>query len=202
MTFKLKRITFYSLLMLSHIIFASCDRSDIASQVDENPDAKPPAIQPVISTLMVQTTPSPTATLSVSPTPKAVLIPSPTPELEALFIYNQGVRAFRVEEYNDAITSFNMVIKRLPEIALGYKARGGAYYGLEKYDRAIEDLEKAIEIDPDIGGAYLYLGLIYLAQDNKPQAKIELQKAITLIHPVREKWEYQQAEKALYNLNQ
>ena len=137
MTFKLKRITFYSLLILTYIIFVSCDRPYIASQVDENPVTEPPAIQPVIAPTMIQTTPSPTATLNPSPTPKAVLVPSPTPELEALFIYNQGVRAFRVEEYNDAITSFNMVIKRLPEIALGYKARGGAYYGLEKYDRAI-----------------------------------------------------------------
>lgn len=192
-TFNPKHKSLYSLLILLCAVITSCGEQQITSQLVQIQNSPPPTVQPVISVTKVQ----PQAT----PTPKAALSPSPTPELEALFIYNQGIRAFRVEEYNDAITSFNMVIKRLPQLALGYKARGGAYYELEKYDRAKEDLEKAIDIDPNIGGAYLYLGLVYLAQENQSQAKVELEKAMRLIHPIREKWEYKQAEKVFLNLD-
>ena len=192
-TFKSKHKSLYSLLILLCAVITSCGEQQITSQHVQIQNSPPPTVQPVISATKVE--------LKTTPTPKAVPSPSPTPELEALFIYNQGIRAFRVEEYNDAITSFNMVIKRLPQLALGYKARGGAYYELEKYDRAKEDLEKAIDIDPNIGGAYLYLGLVYLAQENQSQAKVELEKAMRLIHPIREKWEYKQAEKVFLNLD-
>ena len=192
-TSKPKHKSLYSLLILLCAVITSCGEQQTTSQLVQIQNSSPSTVQPVISATKVQP--------QTTPTPKAVLSPSPTPELEALFIYNQGIRAFRVEEYNDAITSFNMVIKRLPQLALGYKARGGAYYELEKYDRAKEDLEKAIDIDPNIGGAYLYLGLVYLAQENQSQAKVELEKAMRLIHPIREKWEYKQAEKVFLNLD-
>ena len=194
-TFKPKHKSLYSLLILLFAVITSCSEQQITSQLDQSQNSPPHTVHPVISATQVQTQTTQT------PNTEAGLSPSPTPELEALFIYNQGIRAFRVEEYNDAITSFNMVIKRLPQLALGYKARGGAYYELEKYDRAKEDLEKAIEIDPNIGGAYLYLGLVYLAQENQSQAKVELEKAMRLIHPIREKWEYKQAEKVFLNLD-
>ena len=175
------------------MIITSCSKQEITGQLDQNEDIVLPTQQVIIKTPTVQTPQTPTAQATISP--------SPTPELEALFIYNRGIRAFRVEEYNDAISAFNMVIKRMPNLALGYKARGSAYYELEKYDRAKQDLQKALEINPEIGGAYLYLGLISIAQGNQPQAQIELKKAITLIHPVREKWEYQRAEKVFLSLD-
>lgn len=188
-----KHNSFPSLLILFFLIITSCDEQEISRQLDQNQNIIPKTPQAITKIPTIQT--------PQTPTPKTDVTPSPTPELEGLFIYNQGIRAFRSEEYNDAISAFNMVIKRIPHLALGYKARGGAYYELEKYSRAKEDLQKAIEINPDIGGAYLYLGLISIALGDQDQARIELKKAITLIHPVREKWEYQQAEKVFLNLD-
>jgi len=179
------------LLILCLFIFPSCNKTEITTNTEAkgNQQVTPKPTQPIVK-------------IQEANTPASTPNPSPTPELEALFIYNQGVRAFRVEEYNDAVTSFNMVIKRLPEIALGYKARGGAYYKLEKYDKAKKDLQKAIALDPEIGGAYMYLGLMSRDSGNITQAKTQLQKALTLIHPIREKWEYYEAENALRDLNQ
>ena len=190
MTFKTNFIiSSIPLLILCLFIFPSCNKTEITTNTEAkgNQQVTLKPTQPIVK-------------IQEANTPASTPNPSPTPELEALFIYNQGVRAFRVEEYNDAVTSFNMVIKRLPEIALGYKARGGAYYKLEKYDKAKKDLQKAIDLNPEIGGAYMYLGLMSRDSGNITQAKTQLQKALTLIHPIREKWEYYEAENALRDL--
>ena len=192
MTFKTNFIiSSIPLLILCLVIFPSCNKTEITTNTEAkgNQQVTLKPTQPIVK-------------IQEANTPASTPNPSPTPELEALFIYNQGVRAFRVEEYNDAVTSFNMVIKRLPEIALGYKARGGAYYKLEKYDKAKKDLQKAIDLNPEIGGAYMYLGFMSRDSGNITQAKTQLQKALTLIHPIREKWEYYEAENTLRDLNQ
>ena len=126
--------------------------------------------------------------------------PSPTPELEALFIYNRGVRSLRVEEYNDAVNAFTQVIRRMPNLAIAYKGRGAAYYHENRLELAIVDLEKALELDVDLGGAHMYLGMLLRDQGNLIRAEEELIKAVNLIHPVREKWELIEAERALSGL--
>ena len=122
---------------------------------------------------------------------------TPTPELQSLFIYSRAVRALRTEEYNDAINGFTMVIKRMPELAIAYKGRAGAYYGSERIELAEEDLNKALDIDIDLGGAYLYLGLIHRDKGDKEEAKKNLVKAVNLIHKIRENWEFNKAQNAL-----
>ena len=126
--------------------------------------------------------------------------PPPTPELEALFIYNRGVRSLRVEEYNDAVNAFTQVIRRMPNLAIAYKGRGAAYYHENRLELAIVDLEKALELDVDLGGAHMYLGMILRDQGNLIRAEEELIEAVNLIHPVREKWELIEAERALSGL--
>ncbi len=126
--------------------------------------------------------------------------PTSTPELEALFIYNRAVRSLRIEEYNDAINSFTQVIRRMPNLAIAYKGRGAAYYHENRLELAIGDLEKALELDVDLGGAHMYLGMILRDQGNLIKAEEELTKAVNFIHPVREKWELLEAERALSEL--
>lgn len=159
-----------------------------------------------------QSTPLPLAISDkTSPTPSSPILkdsepthldpePSPTPELEALFIYNRAVRSLRIEEYNDAINAFTQVIRRMPNLAIAYKGRGAAYYHGNRLELAIVDLEKALELDVDLGGAHLYLGMILRDQGNLIKAEEELTKAVNFIHPVREKWELIEAERALSEL--
>ena len=146
-----------------------------------------------------------------SPTPSSPILkdqepihlnpePSPTPELEALFIYNRAVRSLRIEEYNDAVNAFTQVIRRMPNLAIAYKGRGAAYYHDNRLELAIVDLEKALELDVDLGGAHMYLGMILRDQGNLIKAEEELTKAVNFIHPVREKRELMEAERALSGL--
>ena len=164
------------------------------------------------STSAPQSTPLPLAISDeASPTPSPPILkdqepihlnpePSPTPELEALFIYNRAVRSLRIEEYNDAVNAFTQVIRRMPNLAIAYKGRGAAYYHENRLELAIVDLEKALELDVDLGGAHMYLGMLLRDQGNLIRAEEELNKAVNLIHPVREKCELIEAERALSGL--
>ena len=146
-------------------------------------------------------TPYPTSTpypILSTPIPQE----SPTPELDALFIYNRAVHSLRMEEYDDAINGFSQVIKRMPNLSIGYKGRGGAYYYSERVDFATEDLEYAVSLDPNLGGSYLYLGMIYRDQGDLSKAEEYMTRALELIHPIRERWELEVAVKALTDLNE
>ena len=57
-----------------------------------------------------------------------------------------------------------------------------------------------MELDVDLGGAHMYLGMILMDQGNLVKAKEELTKAVNFIHPVREKWERIESERALSEL--
>ena len=159
----------------------------------------PPRSVPIISTTDTTTSPSEITTSLPTGTPP---IPqeSPTPELDALFIYNRAIHSLRMEEYDDAINGFSQVIKRMPNLSIGYKGRGGAYYYSERVDFATEDLEYAVSLDPNLGGSYLYLGMIYRDQGDLSKAEEYMTRALELIHPIRERWELEVAVKALTDL--
>ena len=125
---------------------------------------------------------------------------TPTPEIQSLFLYTRGIQSLRAEEYNDAINTFTMVIKRMPNLAIAYKGRAAAYYGAERLDLAEEDLNKALDIDIDLGGAYLYLGLIHRDRGNAEEARKNFLKAVNLIHKVRESWDFNKAQDSLRDL--
>ena len=149
---------------------------------------------------VIEPTPIPTHTPNTVTKPSPIAENSQPSELEALFIYSRAIHALRIKEYDEAIKRFNQVVKRMPDLAIGYKGRGAAYYYLGKIDFALEDLNKSIELDHDLGGTYLYLGMIYRDQGNLDRAKSELKKAIALIHPIRERWELLIAEQTLSDL--
>ena len=153
----------------------------------------------------------PTQIVNTSNTPTIeeteTVIPSPTPsppetttELESLFIYNSAVLALRIEEYNDSANKFTQVIRRMPDLAIAYKGRAAAYYYDGRIDLAKEDLHKALSLDVDLGGAHLYLGLIYKDEGDLQKAKHELTMAVNTIHPIRERWELEIAQKELFSI--
>lgn len=121
---------------------------------------------------------------------------------DSMFLYTKAVRELRAEEYKDAINSFSMVIKRVPDLAIAYKGRGAAYYYEKQYALAKTDLTKAIELNANLGGAYLYLGKLHKDQGEHQLATSELRKAVSLIHPVREYWELKVAEEALLDISE
>ena len=153
----------------------------------------PPKIVNISSTPTIQ------VTKTVVPSPA----PSPTEtttELESLFIYNSAVHALRIEEYNDSANKFTQVIRRMPDLAIAYKGRAAAYYFDGRIELAKEDLHKALSLDVDLGGAHLYMGLIYKHEGDLQKAKDELTMAVNTIHPIRERWELEIAQKELFSI--
>ena len=129
------------------------------------------------------------------------ITPTPSAFSDSMFLYTKAVSELRAEEYKDAINTFSMVIKRVPELAIAYKGRGAAYYYEKQYSLAKTDLTKAIELDAELGGAYLYLGKLYKDQGKHELATIELRKSISFIHPVREHLELEIAQETLLDVS-
>ena len=149
--------------------------------------------------LNISSTPTIQVTTTVVPSP----VPSPTEtttELESLFIYNSAVHALRIEEYNDSANKFTQVIRRMPALAIAYKGRARAYNFAGRIELAKEHLHKALSLDVDLGGAHLYMGLIYKHEGDLQKAKDELTMAVNTIHPIRERWELEIAQKELFSI--
>ena len=134
--------------------------------------------------------------------PENTITSTPSTFSDSMFLYTKAVSELRAEEYKDAINTFSMVIKRVPNLAIAYKGRGAAYYYEKQYSLAKTDLTKAIELDARLGGAYLYLGKLHKDQGEHELAATELRKSITPIHPVREYWELKIAEEALLHVTE
>src|SRR6516162_6773257 len=57
-------------------------------------------------------------------------------------------------DYDQAITEFDEVIRRNPEIAVAYNNRGLAHYKKGELDNAITDYNAAIRLNPALAAAY------------------------------------------------
>ncbi len=76
-------------------------------------------------------------------------------------IFDNGIRAFKENNYQEAIEQFSELITREPKNADAYKNRGVSYMKLEKFDLAIQDFEKAKTIFPELRGLYSNLGVAW-----------------------------------------
>ena len=81
-----------------------------------------------------------------------------TAQLNIDYYINQGRAELFAEKFNDAIKSFNIVIKVKPELADPYFFRGIAKYNLLDYIGAEQDYSKAIEYKPNHTDALRYRG--------------------------------------------
>ncbi|MCY4651640.1 MAG: hypothetical protein OXC95_00580, partial [Dehalococcoidia bacterium] len=81
-------------------------------------------------------TPIPTATPMPTVTPEPTAEPEPTATVQtaALFEYSRAVRLLEVQEFADAITAFDLVIRKLPDFGRAYYRRGLSFYGDERLE--------------------------------------------------------------------
>ena len=135
-------------------------------------------------------TPSPTATPTVTPTPEPTATPTPTvtPAVTGLFDYTRAIRLLEVQEFEQAVARFTLVIRRQPDFAQAYRGRALAYYRAERpqVDLALEDLDKAIELKPEFAGAYRDRAVIWQDKGDIQKAAADLEKALSLYNPIRD----------------
>lgn len=169
--------------------------------------AEPPAPAPSASakpspTLVPTVPPSPTP---VTPTPTRIPSPTATPEppasatpqLSALFEYSRAVRLLEMEEYDSAVLAFSLVIRLLPDFALGYHGRGVTYYMDGRVSKALQDYDRAIELDVDFADALVDRSLARLDLGDSEGARADLERAFAIYDSKRDPEEAEKAKSLL-----
>lgn len=93
---------------------------------------------------------------------------------------NRGIVHLGLNDYRQAIISFDKAIKLDPKYPEPYLNRSIAYFKLGNYQQAIKNLDIAIELNPRFAEAYYNRGLVFSELENYEQARIAFNKAIEL----------------------
>lgn len=125
-------------LLFCFLLFASCFLHACAS---------PPAT--------ATATPQRLPTRAATPTAAATATPFSIP---AQAYYEEGLARQRAGDAEGALQSFAWAIRRTPDFAPAYVARGGVYLARGEFKRALADAGNALEADPTNGAAYALRG--------------------------------------------
>ncbi len=91
-----------------------------------------------------------------------------------------GKAHFNRQEYDEAITEFELAAKGDPRLPFVHFNLGTAYLRKQDLDRAKAEFEKDIALEPDVSYDYDQLGLVYYLQDQDAKAQEMLHKALRL----------------------
>lgn len=78
--------------------------------------------------------------------------------------------SLREKNFDDAITSAEVLIKQSSDNPIGYNLKGAAYMGLKKPQQARRQFERALEISPDYYSALMNLAGLEIQEGNEAQA--------------------------------
>ena len=147
-------------------------------------------------------TPEPTSTPEPAPTstPEPAPDPTATPQTAALFEYMRAVRLLEIQEFDDAVTAFDLVIRKLPDFGRAYYGRGKAFYGDERPELALEDFATSIKFEPDHPGAYIARAKLYLDRDQMEDAREDLRTSLEVANPIRDWFHIREAEQMIADL--
>ncbi len=82
--------------------------------------------------------------------------------------------------YDEAIASFAIVLRVLPDFALAYHGRGLSHYNEDRIELALKDFDKAIELKPGFAAAFRNRGVLYLNSGELEKAAADLETAVAL----------------------
>ena len=88
--------------------------------------------------------------------------------------YRQAKALVEAENYQQAVTALERVVKSEPRNADAFNYLGYSYRKLGDTDAALKYYNAALAIDPDHLGAHEYLGELYLEMDDLASAKKHL----------------------------
>jgi len=85
---------------------------------------------------------------------------------------------FSVENYNEALSTYQKMVEMAPENVSALRGTGLAYKQLGKLDEAIQNLDKALSINPYLSWVRSNLGDSYILVDMPEKAKYHYQKLL------------------------
>jgi tetratricopeptide (TPR) repeat protein len=91
-----------------------------------------------------------------------------------------GDSAMQQQDFDAALSAFNLVIQRAPAFAEGFNQRATLYFQMGRYAESVADIQRTLALEPRHFGALSGLGQIYEAIGDKPAALKVLNKALEL----------------------
>ena len=115
------------------------------------------------------------------------------------FVFDQlGSALFELERYEEALTSYDKVIKLNPDHSNAWTNKGATLNELERYEEALTSYDKAIELNPDNSNAWSNKGATFNNLERYEEALTSYDKAIELNSDDSGTWSNKGA--TLYNL--
>jgi len=158
----------YSLTLI--FIISSCSVDSESVEVIHTSQPSPTISNP---------TPIPTAIPTETPKPSAKVEPTSKPP-DVLFQYTKAVQLLNAAQYKEAITSFDLVLRVLPDLARAYNYRAVAYFNEKQYESALNDLNKSIELKSTFPPAYTNRAAVHIELGKTRLAIDDLEKALEL----------------------
>lgn len=85
-------------------------------------------------------------------------------------------------QYQEAVTSLDIIVARFPKYAEGWNQRAFAHFHLDQYEESLNDIAKALKLEPRHFGAMSGRGIIYINRGEPLLAKETLIHAMNY-HP-------------------
>ncbi len=85
-----------------------------------------------------------------------------------------------LQNYSEAITSYNRALRINPSFADALTGRGKALFEQRRYDEALTDLNRAIQLAPNLSVAWILKGRTLGAMQRYPEAIVSIQQALKL----------------------
>lgn len=81
-----------------------------------------------------------------------------------LDLFDQGLASMQLHDYEQALLSFDLAIKKKPDFALAWWGAGVCLVVRKETDEGIEALKKASQLDPSLAQPHYSLGITYAQQ--------------------------------------
>jgi tetratricopeptide (TPR) repeat protein len=102
------------------------------------------------------------------------------PQIDKLFA--QGVQQMQDSTLDDALTTFNEIVRRKPEFAEGWNKRATIYFLLGQNDKSLQDCGEVFKRNPGHFGALSGAGQIHLQLGN-PRRALEFFRRAVEVNP-------------------
>jgi tetratricopeptide (TPR) repeat protein len=101
-------------------------------------------------------------------------------EIDVLFA--QGVQQMRAAALDDALTTFNEIVRRKPDFAEGWNKRATIFFLLGQNEKSLADCDEVFKRNPRHFGALSGAGQIHLQLDN-PRGALEFFRRAVEVNP-------------------
>ncbi len=95
-------------------------------------------------------------------------------------LMEQGIASMNDRDYDEAMSVFNIVVRRLPNFAEGYNKRATVLYVMGDYLRSLDDVEATLKRNPEHFGALSGGGLCMLKLQRLAEALSYFDRALAI----------------------